>query len=152
MESIGKLQCFRQDPSYRLLKENKCLSKKTLLNPIGFDQEVLECFPVLRLRGNAGKPWFFKRNCWEGWQVLPVQSAERFGSKFGWVWLSCLDSRRRIGESWRSFMGIFRLHVHAMFPHRNTTILQDNLLGCYHMNIPNISKCSFLETTSINVS
>lgn len=45
MESIGKLQCFRQD--------NK-------LNQIGFDQEVLECFPVLRLRGNAGKPWFLK--------------------------------------------------------------------------------------------
>lgn len=60
MESIGKLQCFRQDPSYRLLKENTCLSKKALLNQIGFDQEVLECFPVLRLRGNAGKPWFLK--------------------------------------------------------------------------------------------
>lgn len=67
MESIGKLQCFRQDPSQRPFQKKTNVSpKKTLLNQIGFDQEVLECFPVLRLRGNAGKPWVFKRNSWEG--------------------------------------------------------------------------------------
>ena len=41
------------------------------MNQIIFDQEVLECFPVLRLRGNAGGPRSgVLKNCWEGWQVL----------------------------------------------------------------------------------
>ena len=51
--------------------KNQLSLLKTLMNQIGFDQEVLECFPVLRLRGNAGGPRSrVLKNCWEGWQVL----------------------------------------------------------------------------------
>ena len=53
--------------------------------------------------------------------------------------------RRRIGESWTRFMEIFRMHVHATVPHRNTTVLQkySGMLSYEWMfqivpNIPNI--------------